>query len=571
MKDVLRIHLAICEDHRLHPPVIQLSLDGIQESKSSSISLDVFSVKFNHCRNIYPISITRPCDKFKYDEQEHLKNVLKDIKDNNITIECAVFDNPKRSMGRCAKSACSKFPCEYCEQCAVTFVVKNKKNYSIIEKRFEIQERQIAHEISQLEENLENPDEDDDYMNLTQTLNDLTQEKHSELQKSSRKQLTWPASTMNGNLRTLDGIKNISEEIESNPEILKSNPDHCKGIKGKSLFLEHPRFNIIRDLPCEYMHLVCLGAVKRLTELTFKVGENRERTTKRKLSDPNTFNDQIKSIQLTRECSRRCRNLDFGVMKAAEFRNMILFFFPIIIDCIDDEFPEEKKLWLHLTFMIRGCVISNNEFRNVNEEQVKSASCKFYKLYEKVYGQRNCTYSIHVVGSHILKVRGNRPLTYKSAFKFENFFAELKNMFHAGTVSSVKQILSNCFVKRMLESHHCEKSTFFCPEKKPVPGKKINPGKENNHLIYTLNEDYAYEMYVIKEIVDYDTFKCHIQGKFPLKLQLTPEYKWSDVGVFKVGPISEEIVTIKRNDICGKVIKVKGYLITCPLNVLHEQ
>ena len=75
------------------------------------------------------------------------------------------------------------------------------------------------------------------------------------------------------------------------------------------------------------MHLGCLGVVKRLIELTFNIGESRKRVTKRKLSDANLFNSLMSSVQVAREFSRRCRQLNFGVFKAQEFRNIILFFF----------------------------------------------------------------------------------------------------------------------------------------------------------------------------------------------------------------------------------------------------
>ena len=221
--------------------------------------------------------------------------------------------------------------------------------------------------------------------------------------------------------------------------------------------------------------------------------------------------------------------------------------------------------------MIRSCLLPNEEFRVIDDAKIVSACEKFYALYEKTYGQNNCTYSIHVVGSHLPQVRQNRPLTYKSAFKFENFFSEMRNLFQPGTVSPLKQVFQNCFMKRLLDSHYCENKTFFSAKKQQKTGKKVNPGKENNTLIYTYDEDQILNMYIIIEIIDNDTFKCNTQGKFKANLPLSNEYDWSQVGVYRIGPVSEEIVTIKRNDISGKVIKVLGYLITCPNNVLHEQ
>ena len=133
--------------------------------------------------------------------------------------------------------------------------------------------------------------------------------------------------------------------------------------------------------------------------------------------------------------------------------------------------------------MIRPCVLPNEEFRVIDNAKVEYASEKFYELYEKNYGPINCTYSIHVVGSHMLQVRQNRPLTYKSAFKFESFFSELRNLFHPGTVSPLKQVLQNCYVKRLLDFHYCEKKNYSA-KKKPKNGKKNEPwqGKQPPYI-----------------------------------------------------------------------------------------
>ena len=245
---------------------------------------------------------------------------------------------------------------------------------------------------------------------------------------------------------------------------------------------------------------------------------------------------------------------------------LFYFFFTIILECIEEEFEDDRRIWLHLVFMVRACVLPNNEFTKIDKSLVESACKKFYELYEKLYGQINCTYSIHVI-SHLLLIRGNKPLPFRSAFKFESFFSEMRNLFHPGSVSSIKQVLQNCYMKRILEFHSCEKTLFFSPQK----NNPTNPGKENNSLIYTYNEDQKLRMYSIINNIDKDSFNCNMQGKFKAKFPLTPEYNWSDVGIFKVGPTSEETYVVHRDSISGKVLKVNGYLITCPANVLIEQ
>ena len=300
------------------------------ESKSSTNSLDVYSLKFNHCRNVYPIRLVKPCEKYKYDDQLQLRNVLNDLNNNDVVIDCASCDNPKRSNFKCVKCHSARFPCEYCEQPAVTLTEGNKNVIALIEKKYELQERNVSQEIEALLESQNEEDEESQEIeNLRQILSDLQNEKKKELKKHSKTQLTWPSSTMKGKLRTLDGIRNIVQEIENDPDLVNTNPDFCKGIKGRSLFLDQPQFHMIIDIPVEYMHGMCIGVVKRTVSLTFNVGENRPRITKRKRTSPAMFNEKIKCIQFLREFSRRGRNLDFSVFKAAEYRNLVLFFFQL--------------------------------------------------------------------------------------------------------------------------------------------------------------------------------------------------------------------------------------------------
>lgn len=479
-----------------------MSLDGIQESKSSSLSADVYSISFKNCRTVYPIRIIRCINKFKVDEQEQLRYVLDDIKDNECILENAIGDNPKRSgCFRCALSSSASYACEYCVSKAVYMRREGKKGY-----------------------------------------------------------LTWPYSTANGQERTIEEIIEITEKIKESSTPLSR--DECKGFWGKSLLLEQENFNFISNVPAEYMHSGCLGVVKRMALLTFNTGEKRERTMKRKLSEPSQYNVQISSIQVPRECSRRLRNLDLGVMKAQEYRNIILMLYPLVLNCIPNEFQKEKKVWLQLTFVLRACTLPQKEFIKISLQIIEDTAKSFYKNYESVYGQQNCSYSVHVISCHILKIRGDQPLTEKSAFKYENFYSELKNLFQAGTISPSKQMLRNCFMKRELENHSCQKKIFFDIEKN---------GKENNCLVYYVDDNNQYRIFKIIKKEDEDNFICNPVGKYVYKSEILKDLKWEQVGVFKAGPFSDEEIKIQRKQIEGKVILVDNMFITWSNNLLEEQ
>lgn len=213
--------------------------------------------------------------------------------------------------------------------------------------------------------------------------------------------------------------------------------------------------------------------------------------------------------------------------------------------------------------MLRSCVLPENEYENVNESDVIYACHQFYSLYEKLFSVKNCTYSVHVLSSHLLLMRAKGPLTSTSAFKFESFYGEMRRCFSPGTPSTLKQIMQKVYLKRSLSYHCCEKKIFYSPKDSSL---------EMNSLIYSYTND-TYQMYKIIECDPDDPeniFYCNVQGKIDLEFTEANEFDWSVVGVFKAGAIGNDLVTVERKDICGKVLNICSLLITCPNNVLRE-
>ena len=561
-----KIHSEKCPQHNSNRA--QLSFDGIQEAKSSSITTDVFSISFENCCKVYPIRLIRPSNKYKYDEQKEILNVINDLKANLIKITCAVCDNPKRAIFRCALCHSSTYACEYCEAGAISIQdALLTASLEKIKKKYKLRRETFENTIKFLRESpgtSQSKDRDNKKIEeLVEVLKNLEKEEQDELKKvSKRTRLCWPCSTMNGTLRTSDLIKYVVGKIERGEDLDKHEK---KGFKGTSHFLHLEHFHFINAIPVEYMHSGCLGVTKRLVELTFDVGEVRIKTSKRKLTDANKFNLQIRKVQVPRECSRRCRNLDLSIIKAQEYRNIITFFFILVVDCIDSDYPKEKIVWLNLAFIIRACILPNDEFECIDVEDIKRACYKFYYLFEKCFGKQNCTYSVHVIASHILRIRGDQPLTARSAFKFESFYSEMKNLYHPGSTATTKQILKNTLVKRNLEPHCCSKPIKYTCVKTP------NHGLENNSMVYIFNDNKIHEFYNIIKDNGNGSFECTQQGRYEYDCPLTPEINWSSVGVFKVGPCNTTVKTIRKSQIHGKVINVKNHLITWPINLLREQ
>lgn len=310
------------------------------------------------------------------------------------------------------------------------------------------------------------------------------------------------------------------------------------------------------------MHVGCLGVIKRMLELTFLVGEKRTRVTSRRLSPPSMFNDLMKVIKVVREFSRRVRDLDFAVLKAQELRNIVLFFFPIVIQCIEPT-AKERRVWFLLAFMFRACVVPCEEYENVKKEEILNASKHFYSLFQQLFSTKNCTYSVHMIGGHILDMRSKDPLTHNSAFNFESFYGEMRKCFSPGTTSTLKQIMKKIYLKRSLSFHCCEKTIFYSNK---------NTGLEDNSLVYIF-VDKKHTMYKIIDIDenDKDLLYCNVQGIIPIDFEEAKDLDWSTVGVYREGATGNDVIELNRNNVHGKVIKISSLLITIPKNILHEQ
>ena len=528
-------------------------MDGVSESRSTSISLDVYSIKFLGCKAIYPVKIIRPINKFPIDHQEQLSTVLESLSENNLQLQHVVADNLKRAIIRNSVQFCGTFGCEYCFQPGVSFRSTTSQESVSLFQSIQKQRKDICDKIDSLNRN-------DDLIEIEALRNiDKSLEDAEKIAKTQRKSthIVWPANTRHGEPRTKEKILEIVEQLEEGNEM---SHQERKGIKGRSLLLNLEYFNYVIGVPTEYMHCTGLGLVKRLLELCFAVGETRTRVSKRTLSSPNQFNDLMKLIKVVREFSRRARKLDLSVMKAQEMRNILICFFPLVTECLKG-FDKEIKLWEMLAFMIRACILPEIEYVNVNKNAIKFCQNNFYLLYEQLFGAKNCTYSVHVVSAHLMDMRESGPLTETSAFIFEAFYAELRNSFQTGTVSVLKQMLSTVLLKRIICKHVCSEKIYYSPK---------DTALECNSLIYVY-ENNAHVIYKIHTIENEDSFICNRLGNHPFESVQTNTLNWSTVGVYKKGPLSSEDTAVRRENVAGKVLKVNNILVTCPLNVLREK
>ncbi len=92
-----------------------MSLDGIPESRSSGLSLDVLSVRFTDCQSVYSIAIMQPGKKGLGNKDEAtLKHFLEDLRGSDLRLRFVIADAPKRASLQGLKTHAAKKGCPYC-------------------------------------------------------------------------------------------------------------------------------------------------------------------------------------------------------------------------------------------------------------------------------------------------------------------------------------------------------------------------------------------------------------------------------------------------------------------------
>jgi hypothetical protein len=110
------------------------------------------------------------------------------------------------------------------------------------------------------------------------------------------------------------------------------------------------------------MHNVCLGVVKLLFLLTFDVGVSRIKGIRRQ--KVTQLSEKLLAVKNPSEFSRRTRIIDFANFKAQEWRNLILFYFPLVISSIQER-KNEKQLWLLLAFIVRAYTLPEEHYEDI--------------------------------------------------------------------------------------------------------------------------------------------------------------------------------------------------------------
>ncbi|XP_046395285.1 uncharacterized protein LOC124162718 [Ischnura elegans] len=192
---------------------------------------------------------------------------------------------------------------------------------------------------------------------------------------------------------------------------------------GQSPLERIPGTLMVTSFPFEYMHLVCLGVVRKML-LAFTRGNLGVRMNSRALSSVSSRLNQI-SCFVPHEFARKPRSMSYILRwKATEFRQFLLYTGPLALLGITSDDVMKHFLILHVAIRI---LVSKEYHADLTMRKYSKDLLQFFVTHFCVlYGQENVSYNVHGL-IHLTDDSDHLgPLDRFSAFRFENYLQVIK-------------------------------------------------------------------------------------------------------------------------------------------------
>ncbi|KAL7290838.1 hypothetical protein TKK_0015573 [Trichogramma kaykai] len=182
-----------------------------------------------------------------------------------------------------------------------------------------------------------------------------------------------------------------------------------RGVKGESILLALDQFDIVWDLPPDYMHGSLLGVTKQLWAKWSNAYFKKPHLEKIK--------SRMLHIKLIRDIRRSIRPLEFaGKYKATEWRTWLLFLsLPVLKDILpEDEFLSFSKFVSSVYELLKE-KITDDDLRKVEYNLLNFTGQSEIDYYEGFI-----TFNVHSLNHYCHAVKHCGPFWSTSAFPFEN-------------------------------------------------------------------------------------------------------------------------------------------------------
>lgn len=200
--------------------------------------------------------------------------------------------------------------------------------------------------------------------------------------------------------------------MKLNKNIAVNKRKNIKGVKGISTISNMSTIHMNTSVIPEYMHLILLGIVKRITINWIEC--KGPWCVKKFLTHLDNFLLNIRPPDTIERMPRSLAELNY--YKATEFYNWLLFYsLPTMKNYLEDEYFQH---WILLVIATHTLLKDKITFNEIEESEILLEL--FVSQIEKLYGEKELTYNSHNLLHLGLIVKRSGPLWASSAFAFEN-------------------------------------------------------------------------------------------------------------------------------------------------------
>ncbi|XP_067299354.1 uncharacterized protein [Pseudorasbora parva] len=351
----------------------------------------------------------------------------------------------------------------------------------------------------------------------------------------------------------------------------KTDSDHHHGMSP----LEETSLDMVSGFPLDYMHLVCLGIMRRLLHLWLKMGPLTCRLSGFQI---NTLTERLVNAQsnVPMEFARKPRALrEIDRWKATEFRQFLLYTGPVMMkDLLSTEVYKN-----FLLLFVGISILSNNSLIEDYCDYANDILVLFVTHFGQLYGPQFLSYNAHSLIHLADDVKKHGILDNFSAFKYENHLNKLKRLLRKPTCP-LSQI-----IKRFSEMQSCKKTrTKTRPHllKKqhttgPLPASfhEASQYKEIRTSLYTFKLDQANSHVVIgskvAKLQNIISFRDEIYVAYSSFNQQESFFDYplssSTLGIHLVDDLSTSVKFCKLEEIENKIFLVpyRHHFVSIPL------
>ena len=354
--------------------------------------------------------------------------------------------------------------------------------------------------------------------------------------------MTYPET--NAPLRTDEAFANRQDE------------DHHKGVSP----LSQIQIGMVSQIPLDYMHLVCLGVVKRLLLLWMK-GPLHCRLGARIIDQISVDLSALKN-RIPSEFSRKPRSLrEIERWKATEFRQFLLYTgMVVLLGSI------HHNMYKNFLLLCVGMHILLNEKLCENyHEYAHDLLVAFVQHFTQIYGNDMAVFNVHGLIHLANDAKNFKGLENISAFPFENFLSNLKRMVRKPEFPLAQ------IVRRLSEKADVKVDKPSYPkfskghENGPLPdvlvdGQQYQKVQTENYILKTCVKDSSVrilgEFCILKNIILSEEGQISVvyQSFQTVEIFFTVPLESKLLGIVKVSNLNENLKIAKLADIEAKCV-----------------